>query len=222
MKPTLQQGEILKKYLREALLYRETYEEVYDHVLTSLAQKSEESSFQNAVNEILNDDFGGGKGLVEIEKKSYQLVVNETINQQWKYFKYSFKFPGLLYTLMLFLTTYFIISKIAAASFIILFLVFAGMILPGIMMLIRYYYVGYSTSDTKKSIKDKIMGKIAGKCSTTITLMMLFLSNKKDLKIESWIIDYTIVFALAITIFILYIFSFVKLSKDEFKIYSMK
>lgn len=58
MKPTLQQGEILKKYLREALLYRETYEEVYDHVLTSLAQKSEESSFQNAVNEILNDDFG--------------------------------------------------------------------------------------------------------------------------------------------------------------------
>lgn len=159
---------------------------------------------------------------MEIEKKSYQLVVNETINQQWKYFKYSFKFPGLLYTLMLFLTTYFIISKIAAASFIILFLVFAGMILPGIMMLIRYYYVGYSTSDTKKSIKDKIMGKIAGKCSTTITLMMLFLSNKKDLKIESWIIDYTIVFALAITIFILYIFSFVKLSKDEFKIYSMK
>lgn len=220
MKPTLQQEEILKKYLREALLYRETYEEVYDHILTALEQKPKELLFQEAINQILNNDFGGGKGLVEMEKKCYQYVVDEILSQLWKYFKSNFKFPNLFYTLILVLTTYFIVSKIAVASFIILFLFFVGMVVPGIIMLIRYYFIGYFTLDTKKSIKDKIMGKIAGKCSSFLTLIMLFLSNKKHVDIDFWLLNYTIIFALAISLFILYILSFIKLSREEFKVYS--
>lgn len=219
MKPTLQQEEIFRKYLREALLYRETYEEAYDHVLTALEQKPAEIPFQEAVNQILKDDFGGGKGLVEMEKKCYQLVVNETRDLQWNYFKSNFKFPNLIYTLILFLTVYFIISKIALASFIIIFLVFVGMLVPGLFMLIRYYWIGYFTLDTKKSIRDKIMGKIAGKCSQFITFTMLLLSNKKSLTINSWITDYTALVALAIIVFLLYVVSFIRLSKQELNVY---
>ncbi len=222
MKPTLQQEEILRKYLRDALAYRETYEEVYDHILSALEQKPQGIPFQEAVNQILNDDFGGGKGLVEMEKKCYQSVVDETIGQQWKYFKSNFKFPNLIYTLILFLTIYFIVSKIAFASFIIVFLVFAGILVPGLFMLIRYYWMGYFTLDTKKSIKDKIMGKIAGRCSQLIMFTMLFLSNKKHLAINSWVSNYTAIVTLTVTVFIFYILSFIKLSKDEFKVYLAK
>ena len=218
MKPTSQQEENLRTYLRNELLYRETYEEVYDHILTALEQKPQDISFQDSVNQIIKDDFGGGKGLLEMEKKCYQSVANEAISQQWNYFKSNFRFPSLVYTLILFLTIYLIVSKIAHASFIISFLVFTGFVVPGILILLRYFNVGYYTLDTKKSIKDNIMRKIAYLFYQVILFPLMLLLNHKKY-IDSFIIDHTIIIDLGITVLILYILSFIKLSRDEFKVY---
>lgn len=218
MKTTLQQEEILRKYLRKVLLYRETYEEVYDHILTALQQKPQHVSFQDSVNQIIKDDFGGGRGLIKMEKKCYKLASDEAISQQWNYFKSNFKFPKLIYTLILFLTIYFIVSKIAYALFIIAFLVFAGFVVPGLLILFRYFNVGYFTLDTKKSIKDNIMRKIAYLFYQVILFPLMLLSNHKKY-IDFFIIEHTIIITLGITILILYIMSFIKLSKDEFKVY---
>ena len=223
MKLTLQQEENLKTYLRKELSYRETYEEVYDHILTALEQKPKEIPFQDSINQIISNDFGGGKGLVEMEKKCYQLVEDEANSQQWNYFKSNFRFPNLIYTLILFLTFCFIVSKFTIAPFIILFLIFIGILIPIIFMLIRYYFIGYFTLDTKKSIKDKIMWKIALKYTNLITFILIY---KKDIKIfNSWINDYPILVplvALTIICYLLYITSFVKLSRDEFKFYTAR
>jgi hypothetical protein len=218
MKPTSQQEENLRTYLRNELLYRETYEEVYDHILTALEQKPQDISFQDSVNQIIKDDFGGGQDLVEMEKKCYKLASDEAISQQWNYFKSNFKFPKLIYTLILFLTIYLIVSKIAHASFIISFLVFTGFVVPGILILLRYFNVGYYTLDTKKSIKDNIMRKIAYLFYQVILFPLMLLLNHKKY-IDSFIIDHTIIIDLGITVLILYILSFIKLSRDEFKVY---
>lgn len=218
MKPTLQQEENLRTYLRNELLYRETYEEVYDHIITALQQKPQHVSFQDSVNQIIKDDFGGGKGMVEMEKKCYELVADEAVSQQWNYFKSNFRFPSLVYTLILFLTIYLIVSKIAPTSFIISFLVFTGFVVPGILILLRYFNLGYYTLDTKKSIKDNIMRKIAYLFYQVILFPLMLLLNHKKY-IDSFIIDHTIIIDLGITVLILYILSLIKLSRDEFKVY---
>lgn len=42
MRPSQQQKLWLQDYLRQVLTYRETYEEVYDHVLVALEDKPEQ------------------------------------------------------------------------------------------------------------------------------------------------------------------------------------
>jgi S-adenosylmethionine:tRNA-ribosyltransferase-isomerase (queuine synthetase) len=86
MKPTLQQTQILKKYLRSTLDYRETYQEIYDHILSAVEGNTAGASFEEVVNNIINTDFGGAKGLVRLERQYYKSVVREVISQQWRYF----------------------------------------------------------------------------------------------------------------------------------------
>ena len=221
MKPSLQQEENLRTYLRKELRYRETYEEVYDHILTALEQKPDNVPFQDLVNQIIKDDFGGGKGLLEMEKRCHQMVTDEMVGLQLNYFKSNFKFPNLVYTLILFLTIYLVVPQISHASFIITFLNFAGLIVPGIVILIRHFNVKYFTLDIKKSVKDSIIRKIAYIFYQFILFPSIIgLNHKKN--IDSFIIDYTSIVALGITILILYILSFIKLSKSEFKVYTTK
>lgn len=223
MKPSLQQEENLRIYLRKVLLYRETFEEIFDHIITALEEKNEGLSFQEAVNQIINDDFAGGKGLVEMEKKCYQSIADETIGQQWNYLKSNFKFPNLIYTLILFLTIYFIVSEIAFAPFIIAFLVTTGIVVPIIFRLTRYFYIGYFTLDTKSSIKDKIMKKIAAIPAMLINpgmmFIWIFLLNRNTNNLNLLVTDHAIIVTFIITMFILYVISFVRLSRNEFKVY---
>lgn len=225
MKPALQQEENLRKYLRKVLLYRETYEEVYDHILVSLEKKSQENSFQEAVNKIINDDFGGDKGLVEMEKKCYESVKDEANSQQWNYFKSNFEYPSLAYTLIWFLIIYFSMLKIPFTPFIITFLVAILIVVPKMIRLARYFYIGYFTLDTKSSIKDKIMAKISGRSFLLLNpgIMIIWvwtLGKNKSLNFNSYIFDHAFLISVLTTLFFLYILSFIKLSREDFKVYT--
>ncbi len=227
MKPTLQQEENLRTYLRKELRYRETYEEVYDHILTALEQKPQEVSFQDSVNQIIKDDFGGGKGLIKTEKKCYESVADEANTQQWNYFKSNFEYSSLSYTSTLFLIIYFSILKIPFIPFIIAFLVVILVIVPATVKLARYFYIGYFTLDTKSSVKDEIMAKIAGRSvlllNPGIMFIWIYVSNKnKNLNFNSYVVDHAFLVSIIVTLFILYVFSFIKLSRQEFKAYLIK
>jgi len=67
MKLTEQQDIYLKEYLRKALKYRETYNEVYDHMLTALTNKTGDAPFEQIVDEIIRYDFGGRDSLAMLE-----------------------------------------------------------------------------------------------------------------------------------------------------------
>src|ERR1700712_617002 len=67
MKLRSDQEILLKKLLSDVILYRETYEEVYDHVLTALEEQPEVTNIAKQARQVLNDDFGGYSGISKME-----------------------------------------------------------------------------------------------------------------------------------------------------------
>ena len=98
MKPTEQEDQLLKQYLSKTLKYRETYDELYDHVVTALSHKTTITSFEQSVYDIITDDFGGYDNLMKLEKASKKVAIKDTIKGSLIYFTGYFKFPKLLYT----------------------------------------------------------------------------------------------------------------------------
>lgn len=207
--------------------YRETYEEVYDHILTALEQKSQELAFQEAVNQIINDDFGGGKGLVKMEKKCCKSVSDEVLAQQWKYLKSNFEFPNIAFTTMLILIVFLSIKYIPFSPYIITVLFAFAILIPNTFMLIRYYCIGYFTKDTKISIKDQIIWKIAARLWSLfnpgfIAFSVRYSKDNKGFVLNSWVFEHNLIVSIVAICLILYVLSFIKLSREEFKIYMIK
>jgi hypothetical protein len=98
MKLTEQEDQFVKQYLSKILKYRETYDELYDHIVTALSHKTSITSFEQSVYDIVTDDFGGYDNLMKLEKASKKVAVKDTIGLFLIYFTGYFKFPKLVYT----------------------------------------------------------------------------------------------------------------------------
>jgi hypothetical protein len=109
MKLTDQQQQWLKEYLGKVLIYRETFEEVYDHVITGLATKTNTVSFEHNVNDIINNDFGGYDKLPKLEKASKKAAAKNSIKVFLTHFASYFKFPSLLYVFAASVVTHYLI-----------------------------------------------------------------------------------------------------------------
>jgi hypothetical protein len=92
MKPNQKQKLWLQSYLGAVLKYRETYEEVYDHVLLALENRHQEKFFEGTVNAIINEDFGGVNGLFAMERN----CENAMVKQYWRLFSSYLKLPYLI------------------------------------------------------------------------------------------------------------------------------
>jgi len=219
MKPTLQQTQLLKKYLRNTLDYRETYEEIYDHILSAVEGITADLSFEEAVNNTIKSDFGGVKGLVKMEKQHYSSVVDEVISQQWKNFINSFKFPEVVYSLLLLGCIYYGMLHFTAQSYVVVGLTFAVVMVPGAFILARYFKIGYTIKDTKKSIKDKILGQVASKPLLVYNPGIIFLMGKKQ--VSFWVSTHPFMMSVLLLTVTLYVFAFVKLCRHDLKAYQM-
>lgn len=195
--------------------------------MTALEQKSLEVSFQDAVNNIIKDDFGGGKGLIAMEKKCLESAADEANSQQWDYFKSNFRFPNIVSTTMLILIVSLSIRYIPFSPYIIVVLFTFAIVIPNTFMLIRYYYIGYCTKDTKTSIKDQIMRKIAGRSwllfnPGLITFSSRYLKDNKSFNLNLWVFEHDLIVSIVAVCLILYVLSFIKLSRQELKVYMIK
>lgn len=156
MKPTLQQTQLLQKHLRDTLNYRENFEEIYDHILSAVENDRANVSFEEAVNTVINNDFGGANGLLKIEKEYYSSAVYEVIGQQWQHFMANFKFPQVLYSLLLWVGVYYSMLRFTAQSYIVVGLIFALIMVPGIFVLTRYFKIGYVLRIPRNQLKIKL------------------------------------------------------------------
>ncbi|WP_419801530.1 hypothetical protein [Mucilaginibacter sp.] len=222
MKPTLQQGEILKEYLSDILKYRETIDEVYDHILSAVEEKPEKERFQNTVNNILNHDFGGGKGLMELERSHQKNSLSELSHQLLNYIKANFKFPNILSTFLIFFACYYFtihVNIIGNPTLILAFPLAATLLFA--INWVRTFFIGFYTGDKRKSLRDINIVKIISPCYRMVFIFCCLIPLKLKFY-EIIIVEYPVIFTTLLTGYLLYFLAVIKIIIDEFKLYVAK
>jgi hypothetical protein len=79
MKPNIEQEKIIEHALRSALKFKDTYDEVYDHILSAFNALPGDVDFTDTLYGIIANDFGGVKGLKKIERKHTWLAIRHFI-----------------------------------------------------------------------------------------------------------------------------------------------
>jgi hypothetical protein len=159
MKPTLQQKQWLKDYLYQVMNYRETYEEVYDHVLAALEDKQEAEFFETTVAEVIADEFGGNNELMEMEERCKNAVVRDAFKQYVGYWRTFFKFPGIAYIIGLFVIIHYARyfgRHIFLMPIFSLFIV----LLPFMLLVTRTIVKKYKLGNNKSTFKDQFFKTI--------------------------------------------------------------
>lgn len=218
MKPTEQQDILLRKYLLDSLLYRETYQEVYDHVLSALENREFNGTLEEAVNQILREDFGGYDKLRELENTAKRAAIADGVNTFTRFLVSYFRLPRLLCTMVAVVVIYFSIGQIKLAP--IMFEAILGIIIltPAILSLRRYYVIGYLFRDTKKSIRDDVFGRISMVPTRLFVIFGIFITINFD-KGKN-IFDHTTptVLTALYVLSAIYLLSLIRLYRDEFKL----
>lgn len=96
MNLTLSQQQILKDYLSNELVYRETYNELYDHISSGLENTPEGSSFEETLKNYVRKEFGGIFGLHAIEKQYRSTVLKGMKRQYFDNISRLFRFPQII------------------------------------------------------------------------------------------------------------------------------
>jgi len=86
----------VKQLVSTEVKFNETYCEVYDHVMTALEAKDSLPDIQQAYSDIIEEDFGGHRGIETLEENRKQVVRMETFQKQMQMLYAFFKLPGLL------------------------------------------------------------------------------------------------------------------------------
>ena len=156
MKPTTEQKEFLRKALTKTLLYRETYTEFYDHILSALEAKPGNMFLQDAIERIIEDDFGGHEGMREIESRYKKTTTKEIQKKYLAYITAYFKFPQIGITLMLTILFYWIAEQswFGFGVFMGLFLIMR--MTPSILRRGRNIFAGYIFTNPRSSVKDGV------------------------------------------------------------------
>jgi len=157
MKPKPEEKQWLQEYLHQVMTYRETYEEIYDHILHELENKPEQKFFASTVNNVISDDFGDYDTLHSMEENCRDLIVIKVKKQYWFNLYQWVKFPGIIYTTIVFICfNYIVIHRILMAAVLFLFLFFA----PVILSMIIGLKPSYVFERKKESIKTPAFRKV--------------------------------------------------------------
>ncbi|MES2484544.1 MAG: hypothetical protein V4581_01150 [Bacteroidota bacterium] len=101
MKPNAEQQQFIVKRLRDTLTVRETYNEVYDHILCALEEMPDEIPFDAAMQQIWEHDLGGKKGIRAMQTRYNRAMVKEFISNYFFYFLQTLKSYYLLLVALL-------------------------------------------------------------------------------------------------------------------------
>jgi hypothetical protein len=215
MKPDEQQKQWLQDYLRAVLTYRETYTEVYDHILVALENKGSEPVFETTINNIIQEDFGGSNGLMNLEEQCKQAVIKNVRKQYWNYFFDCFKFPFVIFSIMIVFCEYYISRyfSVAAIAAIFCFVLLS----PIILLAIRGYKTGYVFGNIKTALRDHVFRRIAYKPFYWLLISMAIPFRWFKIHIHFDRDFHIIYLSLVLLLLMIHAFSLFKLYKDEFK-----
>ena len=229
MKLTAEQLQVLQITLSGCVKYKETYEEVYDHVLTALENGDNSKPLDEAINTILLNDFGGFAGLRLIERKHRWAVARQVLAKQGNYLIDHFKFPLLPLTIAIYALVYYLIANF---NFGLnrLFLFIATAVIANLCTRFRMFRTGCIFKNSKKSIKDLpfwIITLVPFSVYTAFdilikTVFFAFARQYNFREFQYHFHEFLPVYSLLMTLYIIYNISVIKLHRDEFKKHDAK
>lgn len=153
---TSEQKQDLYNYLNDIFRYCETLTEVYDHILTAVENYNGESSFQELVTQIIQEDFGGAPKLIQLEHNLKKNVTAELRNRVWKTFLSNIKYKGtFLAASVLILYLYYHVNLIRPTFLLAICITFLA--LTTIQFFYIHFKTGYINKDKKASLKDQLL-----------------------------------------------------------------
>lgn len=228
MTPTSEEKQWLRDYLYEALSYRETFDEVYDHILLALEHASAQPFFESTVYKIIDEDFGGSINMLNMEVECERTTRKEVNAQYWQTFFSWAKPPRVIFILLVIGATYFIRVKTLTGAVIMLVVMLLIGLVPLITVAVRKLTVRFVNHDKKTSIRDSafkwlaywyiIISIFAGRTITRIIdfcLRHLFKYPSADVYQNSFPnhLLSSVFFAIAI----IHMLTLIELFRDEYK-----
>lgn len=151
MTPTLEEKLWLRDYLYQALSYRETFDEVYDHILLALENRSAQPYFESTVYKIIDEDFGGSINMLNMEVECQRTIEKELQTQYWQTYFSWLKLPHAAYLLIIGSALFFS-SSFNNLIFDLILVVIAC--LPLVLIVVRKISIRLIFHDKKTSIRD--------------------------------------------------------------------
>jgi hypothetical protein len=223
MKLTDEQLQVLQIVLSGYVKYKETYEEVYDHVLTALENSDNSKPLEEAINIILLNDFGGFAGLRLLERKRRWAAERQVLAKQGHYLINYFKWPLLPVTIAIYWLIYYLIANFNF-GFNGMFLLVSTIIIGNVCTRFRMFRMGYIFKKYKKSINDLpfwiiTLVPFGIYMALNILIKIIFFTFYYQYNFREFhhIHEFLPVYSLLITLYIIYNISVIKLHKDEFK-----
>jgi hypothetical protein len=102
MKLKWEQQESIENLLGSITKYHETYEELYDHIISALETVPDDTPFAGALYNIVENELGGKPGINKIEVRYVKVAAKEIIK---RYFKYLGQYLMSPFTLVVFALT---------------------------------------------------------------------------------------------------------------------
>lgn len=186
MELTEENKQEIETHIWSACRYGETFNEVYDHVVSALAF-SEKSTFNGSlVTEIIRNDFGGLEQIKEDEKEYEKTFVRSCMHDLKGEIISSFKFPRVWFNVLLLVFCLFAdhfsrYIPIGIMQFVTVVLV-SVIAVSLIFLFYRYLY----RRTQKPSIKIKVLERALGICTLlSYNVTTLFLGKNAMFDVSS-------------------------------------
>lgn len=219
MKLTVQQVDELSNYLKKQLHFRESFEEVYDHILSALEHKDANVNFNEMVNTIIKEDFGGHPNLINIEKRISSYIADDCKRKFRGYFIDQLRMPVLLYYLPVGLMLYLVFDTMKLQPRYTQLALLILTLFPLIISFFRHFNVGYVFENRSASARDKVFSYLTFlpfRVAWVVALFIPMLDIKASFD-KLWLTGGYLLPTIMITVVMIYNVAVIKLYRDEFR-----
>jgi hypothetical protein len=207
MSLTDEQITTFRQKLNFAVKYRETYDEVYDHVLSRLDDRNDGSD----ADQIIEREFGGYENLNTTEKYRAGFISTAMRRKHWQNMKSFFNWPTVAFTTIIVLAGCWIQVHSADKRYLLVFTMVLSatpLLFIAFKKLMDKYRAWHSDSYKKSSIKDGYIFT-AALFSCNVVNLFSYIIRHVD--------QYDVLTLIVFVFYIIYVLSFFRLYREEYK-----
>ncbi|WP_345953185.1 hypothetical protein [Mucilaginibacter sp. PAMB04168] len=215
MKMTVAQQENIREVLWNRLKYRETFDELYDHILTAIEEDEDDTPPHLIADTIIKQEFGGWDNIKELEKGREKNVQSQFRNALWVEVKSYFRVPFIAFTLLVAVSFYFSADYISRK--LLMLILFTAVMMPAVM----WYRIAPCNRWSRKykaSVKESSANNL-GTLGISLFNMLIFLPAlfSKQQNYKFMLQAHASLVAVAAAILIIYSVSAVKVFQQNLK-----